>query len=180
MKNRELIEYSQNIKLQAQEILQENNVIQTLNQYGEVIITGSYKFDLMYGPDIDLEVITDNPRKASLNALQDFLADRKFQKYEYGDFEKHSRKNRPESFIIVLIQEVNGVKWEIEIWFFKERDEEKEKFEKKLMNLSQEQKTKILELKHQRNQSDLSKHNISSYEIYKAVLNKGVKSLKKV
>lgn len=172
MNNKELLDHSRKMKLRAQKIIQKNDVVKTLKKYGQVVITGSYEFDLMYGPDIDIEVITDKPREDSLNALQNFLAARKFQKYEYGDFKKHPRENRPKSFIIILVQEINGVKWEIEIWFFKERNQKKESFEKQLKELSDEQRKTILKLKHQRGQSNLSKHDISSYEIYKRVINK--------
>ena len=170
MKDKDLLDYSKQVKNQAQRLLKKNRVIETLNKYGEVIITGSYKFDLMYGPDIDLEVITNNPRENSLKALNEFIEARNFQKYEYGDFEAHPREKRPESFIIVLDQILAGVKWEIEIWFFKQRDPDKIKFEEKLTSLSQEQRKKILELKYQRDQMGRSKHAVSSYEIYRTVL----------
>jgi len=170
VENQKLLEYSQEQKKQARQLLKKGNVINLLSKYGEVEITGSYKYDLMYGPDIDIEVITDDPRKVSFKVLQEFIKARDFQKYEYGDFAKHPRDKRPESFIIVLIQEVDGVKWEIEIWFFKQKDEDKERLEEKLINLTEEQKIKILDLKHQREQGDFPKHSISSYEIYEIVL----------
>lgn len=177
MDDQGLLRYSQDVRLQAQRLLRDGEVIETLNKYGKAEITGSYKYDLMYGPDIDIEVISDNPREDSLSALSEFLDKRKFQKYEYGDFKKFPRENRPESFIIVLVQEIDGLKWEIEIWFFKEKDKRNEEFEEELMNLGQEQKMKILGLKHQRKQGKLSKHKVSSYEIYEAVLNKSVEDL---
>jgi hypothetical protein len=49
MKNKDLIVYSKQVKNQAQKLLKKARVIETLNKYGEVAITGSYKFDLNHG-----------------------------------------------------------------------------------------------------------------------------------
>jgi hypothetical protein len=167
----DLLKLSAKKRKQAKQVLLDGNVISTLLKYGEPEIIGSFAFDVMYDSDIDIVVLTKNPRKSSFDALNDFINQRKFQKYEYGDFLKFKRTNRPNGFIVNLRSNIAGVKWEIEIWFLKSIKKEKQltKLLKKEIN-SDAKKIKILILKHKRAIDKISKHNLSSLDIYKKVI----------
>ncbi len=93
-----------------------------------------------------------------------------FAKYEYGDFFKFPRINRPHGYIINLKTEVDGVRWEIEVWFMTEKDRPNNELDLLLSNLTKNQVNKILKLKHDRKEKGLNKNNHSSIEIYKKVL----------
>ena len=56
-----LTHFSQQTKQEADALLLYGNVTEVLSKYGKVVVTGSYKYDLMYDPDIDLVVLCDNP-----------------------------------------------------------------------------------------------------------------------
>jgi len=172
----ELTEYSKNIKSIAQEILDKTNIVKILNKYGEVIIGGSYKYDLMWGPDIDINVICKDTRESSVATLSELIDLRLFQKYEYGDFVKFPRENRIKSYIMPLILPYNNQKWEIEVWFFDEYPTRQQEIDELIdKNLTEESKETILKLKQQRDESGDSKHAISSTDIYKQVLINGIK-----
>lgn len=81
-----VLEYSQQIKCDADEILRDSDLIKCLGKYGQVNIGGSYKYDLMWNPDIDIMVVCDDPRQQSLAAIKELMDLRQFQKYQYGDF----------------------------------------------------------------------------------------------
>ena len=157
---------------EADHLLAYGSVMETLSKYGKVVTAGSYTYDLMYGPDIDLVVVSDDPEKNSYQAFLDFINQRKFQKYQLGDFKKFPRKNRPTDIIVVLIHEHEGRKWEIEIWF-KESIDAEAYLEELLANATDEQRKTILELKHKRDSAHITKDQLSSTTIYKGVLSQG-------
>ncbi len=174
----DVLVYSKNIKNIANEILNKTSLINILSEFGEVFIVGSYKYDLMWGPDIDIVVKCEDPRKASKEALQRLIELRLFQKYEYGDFEKFKMENRPESYIMNLKLPYANQKWEIETWFFKEVPQSQlESDELIRTKLNEENKKTILEMKKKINEGGIDKHQISSYSVYKKVLVDGVKKI---
>lgn len=80
----DVIKFSQKTKQEADSLLEYGNVLAVLQKYGKVVVTGSYKYDLMWGPDIDLVVLTNKPEESAFNALKDFIEQRNFQKYQLG------------------------------------------------------------------------------------------------
>lgn len=174
----DVVRHSKITKQEADDLLKYGGVIKNLSKYGKVVVTGSYKYDLMYGPDIDLAVLTDNPEKSSYRAFLEFIKQRKFQKYQLGDFSRFPRKSRPKDIIIVLIHEHMGKRWEIEIWFKKSLSEHDKYFEKLISKVTEKQKRAILELKQQREENNISKHKLDSATIYKGVLLEGKTGLK--
>ncbi len=169
----DVIKFSQKTKQEAEALLKYGNVLDVLSKYGEVAPTGSFKYDLMWGPDIDLFVITDKPHEASKNALKDLIEQGKFQKYQLGDFIKFPLKNRPQGMIVVLVHEFEGRRWEIEIWFQESLPESNKNFDKLLAGISKEQRKTILNLKYQKELGGLSKQELDSAAIYKGVLTEG-------
>lgn len=168
----EIIKKSQHTKQIADKILSSTNLISILSKFGDTEITGSYKYDLMYGPDLDIIVETEEPRLSSTDALTELIQTESFSKYEYGDFVKFSKINRPHGYIIVLKIEVDDIRWEIEIWFLDKKERPQNELDFLLANLTKDQKNEILKLKHNREEKGLNKNNLSSMEIYKKVLTK--------
>jgi len=159
-------EYSLKTRSEAETILDTTQVVSLLSQLGDVQVGGSYFTDLMYDPDIDISVATSTPRESAILFLNQVIPTRTFQKYQYGDFEKHPLQNRPHAHIVVLILPFNERRWEIEIWFDTEHSKEQMNLEEKLRQLPLETKTKILERKAKRQESGLDKHSLPSFEIY--------------
>lgn len=175
----QILKFSRQTKNQADELLKQGKVIDILSKYGKVVVTGSYKYDLMYGPDIDLIVLSEDPGKDAEKALIDFVSERNFQKYQFGDFYKHPINKRPKSYIVVLIHEYKGRRWEIEVWFHKRlptTDVDSE-LEEMLLSVSDRQREVILNLKHQLEVSKTSKHKLNSVALYKGVLQEGKVSI---
>lgn len=164
-------EYSQKIKADADMLLEMTGLIGNLSEFGQVIVGGSYKYNLMWEPDIDIVVVCDNPRQKSVEALRKMVDLRLFQKYEYGDFEKFKRENLLESFILNLILMHNGRKWEIEIWFLTEYPARQRTMDDLISaRLNDETRIEILEMKKSRADKGFDKHKIGSVDIYRQVL----------
>ncbi|HTK03193.1 MAG TPA: hypothetical protein VL401_00285 [Alphaproteobacteria bacterium] len=168
------------IKAIADKILKDTNLVSTLSKYGEVEITGSYKYDLMVAPDIDIIVTTSDPKESSFAALKDLINQRLFQKYQYGDFVKFPKKNRPNGYIVVLILEIEDIKWEIEIWFLTEKSEKAKEIDYLMENLNEDSRKTILKMKEDKETRGINKKDISSTEIYEAVLLQNVTSLDQI
>jgi len=151
---------------EATDILEQTKVIDHLSKFGDVRVGGSYFTDLMYGPDIDITLASDNPKKSAVDFLAKMIKQQSFQKYQYGDFESFPRTNRPKDHIVVLILPFNNRKWEIEVWFVKNHFEKQIDLETKLKQLPQDKKNEIIQLKHQREVSGTDKHKLSSFDIY--------------
>lgn len=153
----------------AKSLLQSTNIINILSKFGEVHIVGSYAFNLMIDPDIDLVVVTDDPEKNSEEALAYISKLHLFQKLEYGDFKKFPRNNRPSFFILNMKTPWENEMFEIETWFI---DDAKDKidFVEYMKNISPEQIDEILKLKIKRKIENIDKKKLSSFDIYKKVL----------
>ena len=163
--------YSDQIKRDARELIELTDLINRLNEFGEVIVGGSFYYDLMWGPDIDILIICDNPRIQSVAALRQLVDLRLFQKYEYGDFAKFKRKNRPVAYILNLILPFRDQKWEIEVWFTDEYPENRRKMDDLIKSkLDNKNRQTILEMKKSRQEKGVDKHSLASVDIYKKVL----------
>ena len=175
MNDVELLNYSENQKKIANTILAESDLISLLSKFGKCSIIGSLFLDLVYGPDIDIVVETNVPRSASVSAINELIDKRQFQKYQYGDFVKFPRNERPSGFIIVLILEVDGVKWETEIWFMEKYPQEKTDRDLSFKeSLTPESKLTILKLKQAREKQGDDKNRVFSPDIYRSVLMDGI------
>lgn len=173
----DVLTFSQKTKQEADTLLEQGSVLAVLSKYGEVIITGAYAYDLMWAPDIDITVVANNPKESAHNALNEFILQKSFRKYQLGDFITFPLEGRPEGIIVVLIHEHMGRKWEVEIWFKKSLSEDDNHFSTLLSTATEEQRKTILELKQQRDNTSLSKDQLSSAAIYIGVLLEGKRSV---
>lgn len=158
-----------NLKKSAEKLLESTDIIKILSSFGQVHVVGSLAFDLMTEPDIDLIVISNDPKISSEEAVSHVSRLHLFQKIEYGDFNKFPRENRPPFYIFNMRLPWEGESFEIEAWFLPEA-EENLAFVEKMKNITPEQRQKILELKLQRKEARKNKKQLSSFEIYKQVI----------
>lgn len=162
-----LISFSNKTHREADTILRNTKILNLLSKLGNVRVGGSYYTDLMYGPDIDISVATNNSRESAIKFLNQIIKKKSFQKYQYGDFENFPRENRPKAHIVVLILPFNNRQWEIEIWFVKEHYKNQIELEEKLKQLPHDKKEKIIKLKAKREELGIDKNTLSSFNIYK-------------
>lgn len=106
-----------------------------------------------------------------MEALNQVIEAKLAQKYEYGDFVTFKREKRPESYILNLILPFSNRKWEVEIWFFKEIPADQNEINSLMKSkLNEKKKLVILKMKEKRERIGLTKHSLSSVDIYKKVL----------
>ena len=167
----QILELSKKTKSTATQIIKESRLIEILSEFGNPIIIGSYELDLMIDQDIDIIVKTKSLKESAINSLHKLINSEIAHKYEFGDFIKFPKSDRPNGYIVNLKLKKNGESWEIEIWFLKEIKTYQKQIEEYLSKLNRENRLTILKEKYQRKISGKDKHELSSFKIYSKILN---------
>ena len=163
---------------EADKLLDYSQIYSLLSRIGEVKMVGSYDYNLMLGPDLDIYVIVpkDMAKVAALDALKQLIKQNYWNGYLYYDFVKHSSKNHPgfpKAYYVGVKSDFSGNRWKVDIWFGQEdtlrvsNDWIKDK-------LNDENKKLILKLKAARNDGEII---ANSHDIYLAVLRNNVKDV---
>lgn len=164
----DILDHAQEIKKQADKLLQDAKIVETLKDFGEIQFAGSYSLNLMVNRDIDLYVINEKYTKEDvLKALNSFIHQEFFNGYLYYDFTNFKREGFPKGDYIGLKTRVNNVKWKIDIWFLNQDLPKRKELINSMQKLSNEQKKLILELKHYIKERDLD---IPSTVVYENIL----------
>ncbi len=171
------LDRSRRIRRSAVKLLDQTSLLTRLSAYGTVEATGSYEYDLMIEPDIDLIVRSESVRASAVGACREFLAKTEFSRVEFGDFISFPRPNRPVGCILVLRLPVRGVLWEIEIWFVEPSYDANSSLKEELAGISEQQRESILRIKQERAANGINKHQLSSTDIYEGVIRKNLSSL---
>jgi len=168
---------SDKYKKDADALLLETGLIEDLKKYGKVNIQGSYAGNVMLSGDIDIHVSRANPYSAeeAFNILKDLYLKNKFRSYFIkGDwYDKRIGNEYPNGHYLGLKHRFHDENWKVDIWFVSTEDFEERK--KRFLDvadtaLTTEQRELILQMKKYRNDNKL---NVSSQQIYEAVLKKG-------
>ena len=176
--NISLLQYERVIREQADTLLFKKGLYKILKKYGNVLLTGSYSLELMYKKDLDISLVSPNL------TVKDF--------YKMGG--EISELINPHSVYYrnTKVKEINGRPdnalyfgfifddWKIDLWVVdKERTEGSEIYSNNILNkLTDEKRILILEIKKEYLDSKEYGKIFSSREVYDAVINKNIKSVK--
>ncbi len=170
LSDKELLEFSQQKRATAIDLLRESKVVETLSAFGSPLIIGGLALDLMIDEDIDIVVEADAPNSAAQEALNKFIDLEVAQKYEFGDFVKFERTNRPIGYIVNLRKNYGQESWEVEIWFLKNIGAYRDQLKRYESKLDKGKRLEILKRKHQRKIEHQSKYDLPSMDIYHEIL----------
>jgi hypothetical protein len=171
-----LFEQSKQWHIEAKELIDKSKLLEILNNLGKVHFSGSYKYDLMLGPDIDLLLICQNPELTAKKLINTLIEQRFWNGYKFYDwdnFRSPKHPTYPKAYYVGLKGTHNEHRWKIDIWLvdkFPENIDDSWIIE----NLDRIKKKTILKLKNARNNSEFDS---SSYDIYDAVINKNINSV---
>ncbi len=149
--------------------LGELGVLDQLARYGEVELTGSYRWDTMLDPDIDLYVV--NPEadlELALEAHVALIRRGDFYAHYFGDWVNFGHDALPTGHYIGLKRVFNGRKWKVDIWFLRASNTGSDWIAE---TMTEEGRPAILAFKHLKRMMRLD---VSSYCIYRMVLLEGV------
>lgn len=174
MKN--IIQYSTEIKKEADHLLYNKGLNQILKNYGLVKFTGSYELDLMVKKDLDITLLTNN---ISLTDFYKLGGEMSVLLNPHSMFFRNTKvkpvNNRPKEGYYWGVQFED---WKLDLWAIEES-----KFNGSvryidgiIKKLTPENKEIILDLKFVFMNDKEYGSKFSSKEVYEAVLNYGVKT----
>ena len=176
----EIKKKSEEIFNEANKILYDMNLLDTLERFGEVFITGSYFLNLMTWRDLDIYIKNDCIDKQTFCVLGGEIACiLNPHKMNYRD-ETILKRGLPDGLYWgVYTDIIHDNTWKIDIFaispsiFQKTSNEAKQLKEK----ISKEMRKIILEIKQNYCHSPLYRRGIYSVDIYKAVIDDKVRSI---
>jgi len=170
---KDLVQESENYKKIADELLADSEILSQLQNYGVVETTGSYAYNLMLAPDIDIVVNSKpNNKEKAIRLLNQLIDNDWWNLFTFADwYQEKFRISKwqwlPKGYYIRVKADYNGYRWNIDIWLVDNLEYQKRKdFDTEMSKIDSRQKKIILNLKNVRNQEKL---NISSVDIYEAV-----------
>lgn len=177
------LKYSKKIREIADQLLQESKIIDTLKDYGQVALTGSYKYDLMYKPDIDMYIYNDNlDRDLFSKITKDIVVSDFFDFFYLEDTYSDRRENIPgvpRGYYIRIDHKFKDYLFKFDIMVVKNREQKESHYtdETKAIieqleseSFTQSERESIIKLKHYKYQNKATLPPIRSFDIYKSVL----------
>ncbi len=173
------------LKSLASRLLTETKLVEFLQSLGKVEITGSFKYDLMVKPDIDIHIYNPQELETSLKLIQQIIKEEKFKNFTFQNFLHKTKPHLPFGIYISLIYKIEQIPFNIDLWIIKSKEYYenlyRDDFEliKKLENKEFDpiQKELMLSTKKYILENNL---NIKSMQIYNAILNYNLKSIDEV
>lgn len=172
----DLLEQAKAWRQEADALLAESGLPQVLERVGTVQYTGSYDYDVLLGPDVDIYVLVPDAqaKESARTALDTLIEQNYWNGYLYYDFAVHPSVHHPgfpESYYVGVKGDFRGHRWKVDIWFGPSDVLYANNAWIKPL-LADENRPVILALKHARNEGEL---HAESHEIYTAVLKDGVR-----
>lgn len=149
-------------------LMTKSGLFELLGRFGRVHATGSFAYNLMLDPDIDIYLELQDPSRESAKAILNALIDQGFWNgYKFFDWKKFRRPQFPKGYYLGLKTDWKDKRWKIDIWLFKRIPKKFFALEKQLLEIDKKTRLEILKRKDQRNKKRVKK---SSFEIYKEIL----------
>ena len=124
-----------------------------LEPRGGVNVGGSYLYELMYHPDVDLDVVVpDLSKEIYIDLCKEILALDSVSKFTTTDRVLHKNifnQDHPKGYWLSPKIEYNGVTWLVDIWMISpgEKNTQTDGYKDKLSEITEGQRIAILELK---------------------------------
>jgi len=175
----QLIQKTKELKKEAQLILNDLNLESFFLKYGKVKLVGSITFGLMTWEDIDIDLVTkDKPTDELFWKVAQYLFAKESTKLLMLADNRTGLKeaNRPKSMYLGLhYQPDNGVLWKLDIRLIQKNDiRETPNWMHSLNTIDKQKKLAILQIKNRLKNDPRYHKEISSVDVYNAVINHNV------
>lgn len=159
---------SEELHRDAHALLEASGLLRRLEVFGEVVVTGSYRYDLMTVPDVDLCLV--NPRaglELASETAHDLIAQGFWRGVSCDDFVQFPRDDLPGGLYLGLKRPFRGRFWKVDVWLLTDASRDAE-FNEAMSRLTDEQRAAIMTIKQWRHEAHLV--SLPSKLIYYAVL----------
>lgn len=167
-----LVDEATKWKENADTVIKNSKLLNTLQEFGKVEFTGSYSYNLMTSSDIDVFLIVEKPSKDKIKLLVDKFIDQGFwNRIKYANFLDTYHPRYKDSFYVGLKTDINNITWKVDVWIVSEDSINTYRINWILERLNDSSKVTILDLKKKKTSAE------SSYDIYDAVLNHNIDTI---
>lgn len=169
----DVIKHADELKIEADNIITECDVVGTLSGLGKINFVGSYALNLLHRNDIDIIVTSDIcSRDLAISATQIFLENNKYQTVGFADYVNY---NTPylQGYYWELIVVNGGVKWKFDVWYTAEKKIKTIEVTQMILDkltINKDARRKILELKQKYFDGEKYSDDMNGIKIYEKVL----------
>lgn len=179
-----LINEQKRLHIQADKMMSTTKVMSVLVKYGQFSgIGGSYLYNTMIYPDLDVGIVTDTVTRRT---VADLLSELTLNEYVRGirtadtvNFNISKHPTKPRGYWIGIDIPFENDRWGIDCWLQQPdwQTDKEDVYTKKLANVDEEKKVAILSIKYSLIYRGLYGNHFLSGDVYDAVLDKGVKTI---
>lgn len=171
---------------EAQQVIDDSKLGSIFMQFGEVQLEGSFVYKTMVDRDIDYTIIV--PEDAHIDfSLRTEFGTRLLELPDLSSLQMSDRHHFPTGsqhaidgiwFGLTLISQSTSERWNVDAWLMKRggNHEADNSLVQRLMNLTEQERALIVDIKQQSLDAGLKQKGQTSFAIYDAVLNRGVRS----
>lgn len=178
-KHMDLLKNQEQLKKEAESILDDLQLITLLSSVGDPKITGSMTLSLMVWPDIDIDVfVMQYPHRDRIIQLLEKLShNSNMFEFRITDNTKKIVSHYPQGFLLQMKAFINEKVWQFDIWFIQRVDRDETFTEQIQKNLTDEKRTFILHIKESVSKLPQYNKTVFSINIYKAVIEDNIKNV---
>ncbi len=172
------------LRTQADKMLADTQIMEVLAAHGQLSpIEGSYKYELMMYPDLDISLTAETITKQDFaNLLKDLAAHPAVKNLSTADTINFnlSKRPMPKGYWIGIDIPFENDRWGIDCWLQQPdwgTDQKEGDYTTRLMKLDQSGKDAILAIKYQLIRKGTYGKQYLSGDVYDAVLERGVRSV---
>lgn len=116
-----LLTKSNQIKSDAEKLLEESKIAEILSMYGDVKFVGSYPLNVMLRPDLDIYAIGENNREKMLDIIQKIFVSNYFDEICFSNWvEFNQDQNLHSGYYIQTLATIGENRWKLDIWLMPE------------------------------------------------------------
>lgn len=176
----DLLKQQDQLQKEGQEVLEKLKLLGLLGKYGKVELVGSIETGLMSWQDIDMDVLADLSKDEFFEVSKQILYLTNVRQLQIIDNVYSKDPRLPNiKYIGIKYREDGGQQWNIDVCFFSSQSERRApEFDSWLKSkLTEDSRKIILTLKNEISKNPKYGKSLFSADIYKAVLNEGIKDL---
>lgn len=175
----DLIKQQDELQKEGKEVLEKLGILKVLSKFGKPKTVGSFESGLMTWRDIDIEIEKEIEDKEYWETVNELFYDDTGLKYlTLIDFRNSKNPNTPKGLYIGIKYWLESREWKIDVWFISPRKQRVENYNDWIKDKLNDQNRKIiLGIKSQVQDNPKYRKSIFSVDIYKAVIENGVKDL---
>ncbi len=175
------LEISEQIRLQADAVLERLQLTSSINKVGKLYFTGSYALNLMTWNDIDMQVVVQKelaPSEALMQIMDLFVHQKNLIKAQIINFNNDYKPHWPKGMCLAAkidFPDLGGI-WKFDIWSLQDEDFRKNRqlLDQLQTALTESTRKLILEMKHLLMQKEGRVPKMGSYWLYQAILIQGL------